>query len=358
MPKLLFAGFVTLLCLVAAEGLLRLLVPRPGYFPFPEDQPPGLYAPHPERGYTHTPGFDGRIEAREYQISYRINELGLRDDPVADGEQVAVLAAGDSFTVGFGAEAEQAWPAILEAKLAGAGGDPPPRVVNGAYSAYGLVQIRQSVAELISRLKPRVVIVGVYPDGYWRLDDPYTLHKGYVVHSELMSHYDVINEGFIYTPFENPAMQRLHLWMLRWSYFGGLLQEAVFNRLRSEAADDEMEFSIAEKLEPFNQELLRIAQLCQESDVEFVGVLINGQSRDGLFDADELEYNRVIKAFASENGIRIFDPLPEFRRSANGADLRIGDDGHWSRRAHRIAGRELAKFVLEDEALRARLEGR
>lgn len=354
--KLLFAGFVSLLCVMAAEGLVRLLVPRPGYLPFPEDQPPGLYTQHPERGYAHTPGFEGKIEAREYQTSYRINELGLRDDPIAEGENIPVLAVGDSFTVGFGAEAEEAWPEILEAGLAEADGTSPPRVVNGACSAYGLLQIRQSVAELIPRLDPKIVVVGVYPDGYWRLDDPYTLHKGYVVRSQSRSHYDVIDEGFIYTHFENPVMQRLHLWTLRRSYFGGLLQDVVFSRLRSDADDDDAEIPVAELLRPFNQELLRIAQLCEESNVEFVALMVNGQSRNGSFGKTELEYNRVIAEFADENDITLFDPLPAFRRSAKGADLRIGEDGHWSRRAHRIAGRELAKFILADRELRALLK--
>ena len=62
---------------------------------------------------------DGSTSAQTYTIA--INDLGLRDGSVAPDDTIDVLAVGNSFTVGFGLPAEEAWPARLETLLNGAG---------------------------------------------------------------------------------------------------------------------------------------------------------------------------------------------------------------------------------------------
>jgi hypothetical protein len=48
----------------------------------------------------------------EFRFHVATNDEGLRDDPMAVPGQI--VAIGDSFTFGFGVEAEEAWPARLE----------------------------------------------------------------------------------------------------------------------------------------------------------------------------------------------------------------------------------------------------
>ena len=79
------------------------------------------------------------------------NELGLRDG-LMPAASPWVLALGCSTTFGWGVEAEQAWPAVLEREL----GVP---VVNGGIPGHSTHQGRQVLASLLGTA-PDVIIFG------------------------------------------------------------------------------------------------------------------------------------------------------------------------------------------------------
>lgn len=64
--------------------------------------------------YTLKPGSSG-FKSFEFNTSYNVNELGVRDD-AASLEQPAVIFLGDSFTMGWGVEQEESFPAVFEKK--------------------------------------------------------------------------------------------------------------------------------------------------------------------------------------------------------------------------------------------------
>ncbi|MBF0215741.1 MAG: hypothetical protein HQL30_01975 [Candidatus Omnitrophica bacterium] len=72
--------------------------------------------------HSFIPGGKGRSVMREWNVSYDINSGGLRDReyPVEKGEGVyRILFIGDSFTEGYGVEAEKCFVKLLESKLNG-----------------------------------------------------------------------------------------------------------------------------------------------------------------------------------------------------------------------------------------------
>ena len=74
---------------------------------------------------------------------------------------------------------EEAWPSQLESSINSAAVSPDHiRVVNGGVAGYSLTQIRLFTEELAQRLKPKVIVVGVYSSRYWRIDDPYVSFHG------------------------------------------------------------------------------------------------------------------------------------------------------------------------------------
>ena len=77
--------------LLAGEVTLRLTVPRPGFREFGGDDIPGLWSQHPTRGYGFTPSFTAVMATEDFVIEYRINELGMRDRPLADGRVLSRL---------------------------------------------------------------------------------------------------------------------------------------------------------------------------------------------------------------------------------------------------------------------------
>lgn len=64
--------------------------------------------------YTLKPGHS-HFKSFEFKTSYDVNPLGVRDD-AASLEHPAVIFLGDSFTMGWGVEQDQSFPAVFEQK--------------------------------------------------------------------------------------------------------------------------------------------------------------------------------------------------------------------------------------------------
>lgn len=351
--RLLLAAMATLGSLLFVEMVVRIVLPSPGLQPFPRGRPLGLLVPHESRGYAYAPAFAGTITTPEYQIELATNSLGLRDDPVAAGEHIEVLAVGDSFTVGFGVEAEDAWPSRLESHLAAnTGSDRGARVLNAGVSGYGLRQIRQITEEFLS-LDPELVVLGLYPSRYRRLPNPFTYFEGYAVRRKRLPHLAVTDEGLLYSAFNDARIQRVHRWFMVNFHTGAYVLEAVHIvagklYLASHGRDRRLGSS-AERLQPLLDELARIHELCERRDVTLVVLLVNHQKIDGSFAAIEHEYNSIVVSFAADRGIAVFDPLPLFEASASGAAVfRLGNDHHWSARAHSLVAKGLSAFLLRE----------
>jgi hypothetical protein len=126
--------------------------------------PFGLVIADDLRGYRYAPDFVGTVERDGRKISIRTNSLGLRERALSPADRRGqLLALGDSFTVGFGVGQREAWPARLEAGLAGmSNSTDPPRVINAGVSGYSLAQIRLTAQELVPLLRPRLIVVGIY----------------------------------------------------------------------------------------------------------------------------------------------------------------------------------------------------
>jgi lysophospholipase L1-like esterase len=68
------------------------------------------------------PGEDRLLVREEFAVHVRLNALGFREPRLPSPKPAGVrraVALGDSFTQGFGVEASEAWPALLESRLAG-----------------------------------------------------------------------------------------------------------------------------------------------------------------------------------------------------------------------------------------------
>jgi hypothetical protein len=87
-------------------------------------------------------------------VEYGIRKNSSRDEPLSRG---AVLAVGDSYTVGSEVRDDESWPAQLE-RLAEIG------VINAGVGGYGLDQIVLAAERLLPVVRPQMVIVGVYQE--------------------------------------------------------------------------------------------------------------------------------------------------------------------------------------------------
>jgi lysophospholipase L1-like esterase len=149
--RLLLLAFSLAFSLLIAELAVRLVRPQAVM-----TVSPGLYEPDPPRRYRIAPGFQGRISNQvEFDTEVATNRQGLRGPEIGPKRGLRILAIGDSFTFGVGAQQDETWPArlgqILHAQVlnAGAPGFGVPDAV-AWYERYGV------------GLDPDVVVLAVF----------------------------------------------------------------------------------------------------------------------------------------------------------------------------------------------------
>jgi len=275
--------------------------------------------------------------------------------------KVDILAVGDSFTVGLGVEAKEAWPSQLESSLKSGSAFPTAtKVVNAGVSAYSVTQIRMFLQELLI-LDPSIVVLGLYPAAYWRITNPYVYLNGGVVLRSEVPQLRAVDGGFIRSPIYNRRLKKLYFWFANNFYLGAYaLQEMSqlrggSNRFANAAPLQQETPVVEDRLALLLREVALTDQHLRDRGITFVVLLVNSQEPDGSFTDLDKQYNAVVKDYCHANKIPVFDPLPFFESSASESPIfRIGKDHHWSKEAHALVGRHLGEFLEQQNLLRPR----
>ena len=128
---LVVASIATALAL--SEIVLRLMGWAPMYVSPERDR---FWRYDPLLGWAHLPEQQGVLETKEFRISVRINQHGLRDREHTyerPGDIERILLLGDSFAWGYGVEAEERFSQDLESSMG-------VEVINAAVSGYSTDQ--------------------------------------------------------------------------------------------------------------------------------------------------------------------------------------------------------------------------
>ncbi len=328
-----------------AEVLTRALLPRPGFQTIRNDN---AIIPHPTRGYSYSPDNPGLT-----------NSLGLRDDPIGPDESVDILAVGDSFTAGGGLAMEEAWPSQLELSINSASVLPQHiRVVNGGVAAYSLTQIRLFTGEMAKRLKPKIIVAGVFSSRYWRIDDPYVFFHGMAIPKSETERIKIVNGGMIYTEFKTSWLKSLDFFLADHFYFGAHLLRASRSvaaramRYSRQHSSQPTRSDIEKLLKSLLREIELMRELCVSLNIPLVVMLVNEQEEDGSFKSIEKQYNEVVQSLCRDLGVKVVDPLPVFEELAGGKPIfRQEHDHHWSSLAHKVAAKELLRVLTQENIL-------
>jgi hypothetical protein len=358
LKKLLLVLVSTILSLVIVEVLTRLVLPAPGARTYDSDYIPGLLTPHPTRYYAYTPGFEGEVDTEEYHTDININNLGLRDDGVAEGETVDILAAGNSFTVGLGVQASDTWSSQLEYHINSTDLlSNRIRVLNAAVSGYSLTQIAFLIDELLV-LEPKLVILGVYVAADLRRHDPYVYCGGHAVLSSVKPHLKPVDGGFLFSPYTNESLRSLHFWTMNHFYFGAHVLDGIHRLVGEPPESGDRKYSPEKKDISLLDELGAINEKLKARGIGLIVLMINHQGEDGTFSTRQKQYNAAVTAYCNQKDIPVFDPLPLLESRSRGRPVfRIGQDHHWSREAHALVGKQLGATMLNEDRIVELLKG-
>ena len=154
-------------CLAVLEGGVRLFHIAP---PPRGDAGSGIQALvefDPVLETRYKPNSEARIRSPygEFDVSYRTNELGLRDEALREPRSSCrrVLVLGNSFAEGWGVSESARFVNVAQAALR----DHPPagpaqtcyRLVNAGVAAYGMAQSYLLMQQLLEPVKPQALVV-------------------------------------------------------------------------------------------------------------------------------------------------------------------------------------------------------
>jgi hypothetical protein len=135
----------------------------------------------PHTGWSKKPGYHLTKRTPEFVAHFEINQLGLRDDPMASPAKPAgvyrVIALGDSFTLGFSVERDQHFVDLLEGYWRGEGRQ--VEVLNAGTEGWDTAQQVAWLEAHGAAYDPDLVLLFPYEnDLYWNSQRAYQSSDG------------------------------------------------------------------------------------------------------------------------------------------------------------------------------------
>lgn len=161
---------INVLLAVVVSLLIGVLVLEGGLRLTPYAPTKRLNQPHPTLGWSPKPDLRVERETDEYDVTFELNELGMRDDPrstPAKPEGVfRVLCLGDSFTLGFSVDRDDLFVDLLERWWNAEGRQ--VEVINVGAEGYSTDQEALWLIENGGAWQPDLVLLFPYEnDIYW-----------------------------------------------------------------------------------------------------------------------------------------------------------------------------------------------
>lgn len=289
------------------------------------------------------PGFDGYFAQNngDFRVRVRLNDLGLRNEELAAAAAGRIWAVGDSFTFGWGVEANEMFSAVLGDALR-------EKVYNVATPGGDVVGYQWLVARMPKGVAPRLVVVGL------------------TIENDLLDYgAETANAAKPERPPE-PGPFSFKEWGTNNSAVYNLAAVAV--KQSSFLRDFFAKAGIIEaahglRAAPDRPAARRVSQRTAEEIVRLRGMLPPGTplvvlvipSRFEILNRNRawIELREAAVAALAARGVPVVDPTAALVAAGFEA-THFPHDGHWSARGHQIAGRALAAWIAaHDPAARS-----
>ena len=353
----------------AGEAVLRVLRPQSTLARLMMNEP-AMFRPSDVLPYELRPGYVGRLKRGTYDVAIRINREGYRSPEFSPDAKkpVRILAVGDSFTFGWGVEAEDAYPQRLERLLA-AQSDADVEVINAGFAAgyspdtYYLFLKNRGLA-----LHPDLIVVGFFVgndiDHVRAFENEWTEVDGEGLPLRIINVDSKVDEGWLVSRhrplrYEIPVLRDLHLFQMA----AGAVQRFAVGPLTAgersageipfvfRAAYEERTQRLVERVQRLFRGMKRVADehrvpLCVLLIPDVAQLVASGSEAMGAADWEKPQ--RLFRAFFDEEHIPYLDLLAEMRVQNAADDLYIRNDFHWSRKGHELAARRLAEYLFQE----------
>jgi hypothetical protein len=270
---------------------------------------------------------------------------GTRDyTPQKSEGMIRIAVLGDSFVFGFGVQDGEAFPALLESQ------DKTREVLNLGVPGYGIDQIYLSYQEIARKYHPDVVLIGIFPEGFWRCTRSFT-DSGHVKPYFSLSSSEklVLHNVPVPSPFSLNTNQFPSI--LEQSPAQKVLEQSVLYRLAKKPI-----LKLAKNMrliDPNNAEewMIGRAILSQLIDAvradKAVPVLVLMPSQDWAQSTRKTSLERSILRFSDREKVGLINLKPVFNDAVAKDSLEvyyIKDDWHWTAQGHALAARTITEY--------------
>ena len=307
-----------------------------------------------EVGTRHICGARGFVKTKNFMMDAIINSKGLRDREFAyekrDGIK-RIIVLGDSFTFGYGVQAEETFSKVLERILnAEGGGDETWEVLNMGVGSTGTAQqYALFLKEGIKYDPDFVVLCFCQANDYWDniTCGLYTLEDGELVkHDAPKTLWRTIQQASAWIPGYRSLFARSHLL----NFVKHRASRFHFRDLAEKSDLPGGRSAVERKGEVVTQALvLAMCDACEERGCSLIMTAVPDATHGFVYHDDT---NELIELVRSNGGhfVSVAEVLGE--AEAGGRAVNFGDDLHWNLAGHEIVGRALGEFLLSQAALR------
>lgn len=369
------------LAIVAALGLveagLRLLRPQPTYAAL-RAQLEDFFAASPYNTFELRKGYSGVGRSMEHPgatFPVHVNSFGFRGNELDAGKPV-VLVVGDSFTFGVHVRDEEAYPAVLDRLLQAS--HPGHQVVNAGFAAgFETDQHYVWLKHNLGRLKPRVVVLGVFPGNdilginreAWADRDARGLpgrwldpHIRVAADGTLESTAGAA-QGPLDTAYRVPLLRNSHVFIL-----AAAAADRVWRRLTRATSPAERRLQhlfgvysqeFVEKEAVFVDLVQGIRSLCEQSGARFlvallpINFMVERDKLELVIPAETLRdrptaYFARLKGLLAARSIPVVDIEEEMRNAGPGPYFPANGEVHFSPRGHALAAQGIHDRLARD----------
>lgn len=344
--------------IAAAEGILQWTAPEP---------PENWIRPDPILHHSQKPGSRTRFISSEWDTAVAINSLGLRDDEISEKPEgiTRVVVLGDSYAFGYGVEADEAFPAVLERLCAAQALSVD--VVNAGIPSYSPTLEYLFLREHWAALEPDIVVLALdmsdFQDDLW-FEDLAVYDAGgrleRVGPTPRPGRLRSLYKDLLLVRMFRAALDRLYA---RWRSGEELDLPQTRDLAHNRFALTRDDLTAAES-EPHWQRTLgwmtRIAELVTAHGARLLTVTYPyghqvavdeweagrqhyGFARDKVYPATPGER---VERWGEETGTPVLNLFPVFRERSDGV-LYFPYDGHFTPEAHVLAGTEIFRRLVE-----------
>ncbi len=371
------AFFTISICLAASELLLRFFLPQ-NTLDRMQSATPAMFRKSDLLAYELVPSSKGKLRREEFDTTITINSSGYRGRELHTDKRgrFRIMVVGDSFTLGWGVEDDETYPAQMERILANEYHKEGIEVINAGFAAgYSPDTYYLFLKERGLQLHPDLVLIGFFVGN--DID-----HRGAFEHQWIKTDQEGLPlqiknvEGEVENgrwvrqhkrlSYRIPILRNSHLFHLILSSGKGFIR--VF---KSDAAR-RVEFvnpfmyekTYAERTEAAvkrTQTLFRaMARLAAKEKISLAVIMI--PAREQVY-SDELpsafnrnrdweKPQRIFKEFFKKEQMLYLDLLPIMKAESKGTDFYFRYDMHWNAKGHEFGGRTISAYLVENDFLR------